>query len=193
MEIFERYNVDLINGLRNRSVYAFEFVFKSHYEKLVLYAINFVMNRSKAEDIVQDCFLTFWNIAPSLPEETDVKKYLYKSVKNGCFNYFKHLNVVDKNSNKLIESIIHSNTLSYEDNQEIIEKVRKCMTGLSSMNRVVLEKRILHGMSYKDIAQELGISEHTVHTHIKRAYKYFRENFPFEYYLLFLISDVPRF
>ncbi len=191
MESFEQYTVDLINGLRNRSVYAFEFVFKSHYERLVLYASNFVMNRSKAEDIVQDCFITLWNIAPTLPSETDIKKYLFKSVKNGCHNYFKHLNVVDKNSNKLVESIIHSNTLSYEDNSEIIEKVRKCMSGLSSMQREILEKRVIHSMSYKDIAQELGISEHTVHTHIKRAYKYFRENFPFEFYLLFLISDVP--
>lgn len=179
---------DIVTALRNKSLYAFEFVFKSNYEKLLLFANNFVMNQGVAEDIVQDAFLSLWNRAHTLPQETDIQKYLFKSVKNGCYNYFKHLNVVDKNSNKLIESIVFSNTLVYEENSEVIEKVRKCMEGLSPVQKEVLEKRVFEAKSYKEIAQELGISESTVHTHIKRGYRYFRENFPFEFLLLLLYS-----
>ncbi len=184
-------NKDIVNAFRNRSVYAFEFIFKSNYSNLVLFANSFVMNRQIAEDLVQDSFTSLWEIAPTLGEETDLKKYLYASVKNRCLNFFKHLDVIDSNNIKLAESIIHSNTLVYEDNQEVIARVRECLNKLSGTQKSILEKRIFESRSYKEIAEELDISELTVHTHIKRAYKYFRENFPIEFYFIFLFSNVP--
>ena len=184
-------NKDIVNAFRNRSVYAFEFIFKSNYSNLVLFANSFVMNRQIAEDLVQDSFTSLWEIAPTLGEETDLKKYLYASVKNRCLNFFKHLDVIDSNNIKLAESIIHSNTLVYEDNQEVIARVRECLNKLSGTQKSILEKRIFESRSYKEIAEELDISELTVHTHIKRAYKYFRENFPLEFYFIFLFSNVP--
>jgi RNA polymerase sigma-70 factor (family 1) len=184
-------NRDLVNAFRNRSVYAFEFIFKSNYKNLVLFANSFVMNRQIAEDIVQDSFTSLWEIAPSLGEESDLKKYLYVSVKNRCMNFFKHLDVIDSNNLKLAESIIHSNTLTYEDNQEVIKRVRECLDKLSATQKVILEKRIFESRTYKEIAEELNISELTVHTHIKRAYKFFRENFPIEFYFIFLFTNVP--
>ncbi len=184
-------NRDILNAFRNRSVYAFEFVFKSNYSNLVLFANSFVMNRQIAEDLVQDSFTSLWEIAPTLGVETDLRKYLYASVKNRCLNFFKHLDVIDSNNIKLAESIIHSSTLVYEDNQEVIAKVRECLNKLSGTQKSILEKRIFESRSYKEIAEELNISELTVHTHIKRAYKYFRENFPIEFYFIFLFSNVP--
>ncbi|GAB1472827.1 RNA polymerase sigma-70 factor [Bacteroidota bacterium] len=184
-------NKDLVIAFKNRSIYAFEFLFKSNYKNLVLFANSFVMNRQIAEDMVQDSFTSLWEIAPSLNEETDLKKYLYVSVKNRCLNFFKHLEVVDSNNIKLAESIIHSNTLVYEDNHDVINRVRECLEKLSETQKYILEKRIFESKTYKEIAEELNISELTVHTHIKRAYKYFREHFPIEFYFIFLFSNVP--
>jgi len=185
------YNKDLITAFKNRSVYAFEYLFKSNYSNLISFAKAYVMNRQLAEDIVQDCFTMLWQIAPSIADDTNLKRYLYKSVKNGCKNHFKHLGVVDTNNMKLSEAIIHSNTLVYEDNQDVIKSVRECLSKLSPMQKSILEKKIFDSLSYKEIAEELNISEQTVHTHIKRAYKFFRDNFPLEYYLIFLLTNVP--
>jgi len=43
---------DIFLGLKNRSGYAFEFIFKSIYKDLLLFANSYVMNRQIAEDIV---------------------------------------------------------------------------------------------------------------------------------------------
>lgn len=115
---------DILIAFKNRSVYAFEFIFKSNYTNLVSFANSFVMNRQIAEDFVQDSFASLWQIAPTLDEDTDLKKYLYTSVKNACRNYFKHLGVVDSNNLKLSEAIMHSNTLEYEDNRDILLLVK---------------------------------------------------------------------
>ncbi len=185
-------NRDLVRAFKNRSVYAFEYLFKSNYLNMVQFANSFVMNKQLAEDLVQDSFTSLWEIAPTLNEETDLKKYLYTTVKNKCRNYFKHLGVVDSNNLKLTEAIIFSNSLAYEDNQEIILRVKKCMEHLSPTQREILERRIFKQQTYKEIAGEMDISELTVHTHIKRAYKYFRENFPLEFYFIFLFINVPN-
>ena len=184
-------NRELFTAFKNRSVYAFEFLFKGNYKNLLLFANSMVMNRQLAEDIVHDSFASLWEIAPILPEDTDLKKYLYTSVKNGCKNYYKHLGVIDSNNIKLSEAIIHSNTVMYEDNREVIKRVHECLEKLSPTQKVILEKKIFDSLSYKDIADELDISEETVNTHVKRAYKFFRQNFPLDFTLIFLLANVP--
>ncbi len=151
------------------------------------------MNRQLAEDIVQDSFTKLWEVAPDLDEDTNIKGYLYTCIRNACKNYFKHNSVVDSHNLKLAEAIIHSNTLHYEDNTEVVARVRVCLEKLSPNQKIILEHKIFDSMSYKEIAEELDISELTVHTHIKRAYKFFRENYPLEFFLIFLISSVPDF
>ncbi len=184
---------EIFLALKNRSGYAFEFLFKSSYKDLLLFANSYVMNRQLAEDIVQDSFTSLWEVAPKLDDETNIKGYLYTCVKNGCKNYFKHNCVIDSNNLKLCEAIIHSNTIHYEDNTEVIAKVRECLDKLSPNQKIILEYRIFDLMSYKEIAEKLDISELTVHTHIKRAYKFFRENYPLEFFIIYFFSNVPDF
>lgn len=186
-------NKDIFVALKNRSVYAFEFIFKSNYKDLLLFANYYVMNRHIAEDIVQDSFAKLWELAPDLDDDTNIQGYLYTCVKNACKNYFKHNCVKDSNYLKLAEAIVHSTTIHYEDNTEVIAKVRECLGKLSANQRNVLERRIFDLMSYKEIAEELEISELTVHTHIKRAYKFIRENYPLDFFIIFLVSNVPDF
>ena len=46
------------------------------------------------------------------------------------------------------------------------------------------ELKVFRDMSYREIAETLNISELTVHTHIKRAYKFIRSSLPLLYCFL---------
>ena len=48
-----------------------------------------------------------------------------------------------------------------------------------------VEMKIFQNMSYREIARALDLSEGSVHTHVKRAYKFIRESMP-EVYLFML-------
>ena len=49
-----------------------------------------------------------------------------------------------------------------------------------------VEMKIFQNMSYREIAQALDLSEGSVHTHVKRAYKFIRESMPAVYlFMLF--------
>ena len=180
----------LVDGLRNQSHEVFEVIFRTYYPSLYRLAYAYLMSKNLAEDMVQDTFVSLWTFAPSLPLDTCVKSYLYSSVKHECLDYLKHLQVMDANKDKLTEALIFSRTVEYEDNQELLEKVRQCLQELPEQQRRVLELKVFEGMNYQEIANELSISEESVHTYIKRAYKYLRESFPVIYILIGLLGRV---
>ena len=66
-------------------------------------------------------------------------------------------------------------------------KVQKLLSELPDMQRQVLELTAMEGLKYKEVAERLNIAEGTVHTHIKRAYKYIKTHFDVLILFLYLI------
>lgn len=173
-----------VKGLKDNSHDNFEQVFWEMSPKLYRFALTYTMNEDMAEDIVQDTFMHLWAVAASLSDDTNVSSYLYSSVKNSCLNYYKHFQVEDSNRTKLTEALVYLGSLEYEDDGGLFEKVQACLQQLPEQQCKVLELKIFQGMSYKEIAEELQVSEVTVHTHVKRAYKFIRESLPLLYVLM---------
>lgn len=174
MEVDNAQNI--VSLLRNKSVLAFEFVYKSYYRDLLRFAYSYAMDKTIAEDIVHDVYSRLWENAEVLPEIGNIKSYLFTVTRNNCLNYFKHLGVIDKNQDKVIEAIIFSDTYDYVD-EETELRVQKCLEMLPVAQQMIMKMRYVENKSYSEIASELEISQETVHTHIKRAFSFFRANF----------------
>ena len=50
----------LLDEIRKGNNQAFEYLFKAYYPRLRGYAIRFVEDEETARDIIQECFLRFW-------------------------------------------------------------------------------------------------------------------------------------
>ncbi|MFR7875476.1 MAG: sigma-70 family RNA polymerase sigma factor, partial [Butyricimonas paravirosa] len=59
---------------------------------------------------------------------------------------------------------------------EIVCLVRKALDSLSEQQRKIVEMHVMEGKKYLEIAESLNLSENTIRTHLKRAYKILREN-----------------
>ena len=179
-------NEEWIRGLKSNPEKFFERIFREMTPGLFRFALTYTMNEDSAEDIVQDTFTRLWTMIPSLPDNTNLSAYLYSSVKNSCLNYYKHLQVEDANQSKLTEALVYAGSLEYEDDSELLDKVWGCLQKFPDQQRKVLEMKIFQNMSYREIAQALDLSEGSVHTHVKRAYKFIRESMPAVYlFMLF--------
>ena len=166
----------LLDHVRKHSSIHFEHLFKQMYNPLYNFAYQYIMDKSLAEDFVQDAFTSLWQVAPGLPDGTNLRKYLYRSIKNRCLDYFRHLNIVDCHREKLTETLAFSQLSEYEENEEITIKVSQLINQLSAQQKTILDLNVFKGLSYKEIASLMELSEHTVHTHIKRAYKFLRQS-----------------
>ena len=169
---------------------AYTLLYKQFYVPMVLFASKYISNEEASKDIVQEFFISMLGQKKEFENITALKVYLYSSVKNSCLNYYKHLQVEDSNRTKLTEALIYLGTLEYEDNSALFEKVQECLQKLPDQQQKVLELKIFRNMSYKEIARELDISETSVHTHVKRAYKFIRESLPLLYAFMILKGTI---
>ena len=162
----------------------FEKLYKQIYRRLFLFARNFLMDEALADDIVQEVFLGLWNKGKDMRGDIPLERYLFISTRNLCVDYHRKLNIVDKYQKHLIESEAMVYFPYGEEGSERELKVRKLLGELPDMQRQVLELSVMEGLKYKEVAERLNIAEGTVHTHIKRAYKYIKSH------LIFLLAFI---
>ena len=79
----------LLSEIRKDNEDAFAFLFKKSFPRLLGYAVRFVENEEVALDIVQECFLNFWE-KRNLLVAVSVTSLLFAMVRNSCLNYLKH-------------------------------------------------------------------------------------------------------
>ena len=72
----------LLDEIRKGNNQAFEYLFKAYYPRLRGYAIRFVEDEETARDIIQECFLRFWE-KRELLSAVSVTSLLFAMVRNG--------------------------------------------------------------------------------------------------------------
>ena len=82
-------NEDLLESIKQNDHAAFEYLFKRFYPRLLGYAIRFVQDEDVAKDILQECFMNFWE-KRQLLSAVSISSLLFLMVRNACLNYLKH-------------------------------------------------------------------------------------------------------
>lgn len=150
--------------------------FNIYYPELTSFASRYIANLTVCEDIVQEVFISFWEIQRNFSNVYAVKAFFYTSTRNSCFDYLKHSKVEeryriqnkteDEASESFLEEVIRKEAYS-----EIYSEINK----LPEMGKKVLLLSLKEN-SNEEIAEILNIAINTVKTHKARAYKVLRRN-----------------
>lgn len=150
-------------------------LFKEHYNSMCNYAFAMINNRDEAEDIVQGVFVDFWNKPDKETITAEFENYLIRSIKFKCIDF--HRKEVVKR--KYEEAAVHEQSqFDEEDNEEnpaLKDLINLSISQLPEKTQEVFRLSKLEGMSYKEIADQLGISPKTVENQMGRAFKMLRE------------------
>lgn len=197
---------ELIISLKQGKEKTFRVIFIAYFESLEAFANTYVGNRDIAKDLVQDAFYNLWRKKSSLPEEINLKAYLYQATRNNCLNYLKRLKVQSKYEKRTqdkynelrlnYDALSHLNfdTLSFN---ELLEMLNKAIEQLPPKCREVFELSRYDGMKNREIAQLLNISEKAIEGHISKALKYLKDHLKSHYssglllYLLIRSTHLP--
>ncbi len=163
----------------------FRNVFDAYYITLCVFANKFVENEDAAADIVQDCFVKLWQIRADFFYLHQVKSFLYTSVRNKALNEIEHEKVVHEFANTFIEkskeSFFRDHLIEEETYRILTEAIDQLPQQTAAVMRLALE-----GLKNGQIADNLGVSEETVRSLKKIAYKKLRVYLKEYYYLIFL-------
>lgn len=169
-------DIALLDDLNNHHHDAIISLFDQYYEKLYLFAEKFTYTADVADDIVQNVLLRVWEGNKSMQITTSFRSYLFTAVKNESLKYLRQLKIRDTNDRKWAEAYIESLNLSELDpsQRELLDKIYGIIDQLPDQCKAIYKLRMIYGYKYKEIADELNVSEDVVRVQIHRATKHIR-------------------
>ncbi len=171
----------------------FETLFRELYAPLQRYASGLTGDEAQAEDLVQEVFLKLWQQKEQVQTIGNVRAYLYRSVHNNAMNVHQHEKVKEK-----YQAYMSTRTAQHADSpsntlagRELKAQIFKAMNAVPEKCRAIFFLSRQESMSYKAIAEQLGISVKTVENQMSKALKILREELreylPLITILIFLI------
>ena len=165
--------------IRRGNPVAYGHLFDNYYRPLCDYAFRFCNgNQEMVEDIVQEVFVKIWERRTTWEPKITVKAYLYRSVHNQAISNLRK-NRYESPLKDSVENTVKSAELTpFEliQNKQLDNGISRAIAKLPERRREILVLRMLHDMSYKEIADTLEISVNTVDTQLRRALKSLRED-----------------
>ena len=165
--------------MRLQSEIDFEGLFKDQYKRLVTVANAYCSRIDIAEEVVQEVFIDFWEKKKWNQEIDNLPAYLKKAV------VYKSIDIIrkqkrspEKEGLEIIDDITVSKDLSAEDiliSEENYSYLKNEINKLPERTKEVFMLSRFEKMPYKEIAEQLNITDKTVEYHISKALKTIKE------------------
>ncbi|RRC99474.1 RNA polymerase sigma factor [Prevotella sp. OH937_COT-195] len=164
-----------------------ELLFRYHYRPLCMYALHYLQDLDKAEDVVQDFFLRLVEKKRKGADIENTKAYLYSATRNSCIDYLrKSGNTAERINPQDVDGDISDEEAVGRSINEA--ELWTAIDALPPRQREVLLPSKRDGLRYRDIACELDISVKTVENLISRALHTLRGKADNFIYFLFCFS-----
>jgi RNA polymerase sigma-70 factor (ECF subfamily) len=174
----------LFQDIRGGDVYAFEVLFNRYYKKLCRHGRTVIDSWEVAEEIVVDVMLRLWTNREKIIITTGIEQYLFRSVHNSALN---HMRDSSRREVDVVYVAEFTDDLAEEDKTfvkifdkgndgSIYEKFDSMIAQLPVRNQQVMNFR-KEGLSYKDIAGKMNLSEKKVRNLAERTIQKLRDKF----------------
>jgi RNA polymerase sigma-70 factor (ECF subfamily) len=137
----------------------------------VLFAQHITKNREEAEDIVQDAFSKIWQMREQIAPEQLLEGFVYTSVKNTALNFLTRQRTHARYHSEQVY-LQEDGTLSADAGMLVAETellIQNLINGMPPQRRMVYQLSRNEGLTYEQIAEQMGIAYGTVHSHMKTA------------------------
>ena len=151
----------------------FKELFLSMYPKLIRYATTLMGDADEAKDIVSEVFGRVWEEFDSL--SADANAWLYTATRNACLNRLKHLKVEQTHIEAIVLTTQADVDNGYWEHEALLQKAEAIAQSLPEPTCTVLRLCYWEKKTYRDVAEQLGISPDTVKKHISKALRMLRE------------------
>jgi len=182
--------------LRKGDKKAYEAVYNEFFGVLYHLCLNYLHDDKVAEEMVQDTFMKLWEIRETLNDQINIRNFLYTITKNNCLNHLRNQKISLKHQEnmKYLEMQFNYEALEKLGNYLQFEELRnKIDDAISKLPAEVIETFKLsrfEELSYREIADQQGISIKTVEARISKALRILRVELKDYLPVVYLLSKI---
>ncbi len=155
-----------------------ERVFREHYADLSVFVCRYVWSDDAAEDIVQDLFYSIWQDPERWMNAGDaLRPLLMVAARNRAIDYLRRRRVGEQHALRVTAERggDAASTMDAEMLQREIQRdIEKAIAALPERARQIFLLSRRDGLTYREIADRLGLSIKTVETQMTRSLRELR-------------------
>ena len=143
-------------------------------------ALRITQNTAEAEDVVQETMLKVWSRRDQWERLDSIKAFCLTICHNLSLDKVRRMDYQAQSLDATYDPADRSHSANPEEQtvqRDRIQLVRQLISQLPEKQRSCMQLRDIEGMSYKDIAEVLGINEQQVKINIFRARQSIKERF----------------
>ena len=164
----------LLSAVQRGDQKAFDTLFRRYYPMLCAYGHRFV-ELEDAEAIVEDSLLWIWENRETLVIESSLNSYLFKMVYRRALNKLAHIDATQRADTRFYEEMQEMlQDTDYYQIEELAKRIEDAVAALPESYREAFVMHRFRDMSYKEIAETLGVSPKTIDYRIQQALKQLR-------------------
>lgn len=172
-------NSELIGLLKKGDIAAFDTIYNMYCHKLHQFVIRYLKQEEDAEGIVQEVFIKIWESREKIRNHASFESFLFTISYNATISLLRKRLSESKSKEylKSIQQIQNANTVVDElQFNELNEKVQSLLEQLTPRQKEIFILSREEGLTHKEIAQRLKISENTVKNHLVTSLKFLKSN-----------------
>ena len=143
-----------------------ETLFKANYPQMRRLARALLHDDDSARDIVHDVFESLLN---SKNQALFSTAYLLSSVRNRCLSQIRDKGIHDRILNLYFCEMEEYDAEKWPDDETIARIYQIIKSELTPQCRRIMELRFINGLSFANVAENLGIIENAVYKHVRQA------------------------
>lgn len=179
-------NQFLVEKVINGDPVAFTTLYETYAGKLCNYFSSYIKRRDIAEELTQDIFTKLWTVRSTLKKDVPFEGFLFLMARNHVYNYLKRQlkaqTIADQIQFTQVDDLDPLEMQSYKDT---LKEYQKCLSELEPQQRKIFLLNREQGLTYAQIAHELGLSVKTIEFHMSKTLKILRNRLgPFYFMLL---------
>jgi len=183
---------ELVEQFKLGNEMAFELIFHSSKGKLKGFLKKVLPGDEDEESVLQEVYLKLWSNRKSIKADKNFETYLFAIARNMVIDIMRKR----LHKQKYLEDLYcqlkegHENsldTLAILEYSELEKKVLELIEKLPGKRQVIFKLNKLEGLTYKEIAVRLNISENTVDSQMRKSLAFLRGEMKHFLTLLFWI------
>lgn len=156
-------------AIKNDDHFAFEEVFREHFEKLYTYYLRKTKSETLAEELAQETFIKLWVYRKSLSEEIPIAAQIFRIAKTIFIDMLKKKKLQVMSIEDVSDKNLSDKEQHLYESKEFARLVLESIEKLPPIRKKVFKLSREQGYTHLEIAKQLAISPKSVNNHITKA------------------------